>query len=299
MVRIENFPEDTIRDFVMENNPMITIHKRGANEEQETEEQISTDFPEALDTYFELKRNYERAAYNLKKNMFERATSKKAGKELVKQVKPKCVNCRRPVGSVFTIEKRTYIAKCGDTKNPCNFHIKLYAGSYDNLVDLLDAFHTYTEDAKDTIMKQKLDTLFNYVSESRSVQLFKKHFEDYTEMATYLKELTDEYNDIYFNEESALKIEKKKGEIFKIQERIKDLFQKYKEYEKPEVLQDAMAIYKDELKPEIANLRILQYAVYEMIDNGTDSILMQDKVPLGKRDFTFGSFPNVIQFSKN
>jgi len=307
MIRIENFPEDTIRDFVMENNPMITIQKRGSHREGEgegegegeDEEKMSADYPESLETYFELKQTYERAAYTLKKETFNRTTNKRAARELLKQVKPKCVNCKRPVGSIFMTDKRTYIAKCGDSKNPCNFHIKLYAGSYDNLMYLLESYHTYVEDGKDTIMKQKLDTLFNYVSESRSVQLFKKHFEEYTEMATYLKKLVDEYNDLYFNEERRLKIEKKQSDIFKIQERVNELFMKYTQYESPEVLQDAMTIYKDELLPQIANLRILQYSLCEMVDEGSISRLIQHTVPREKRDFTFGSFPKVIQFSKN
>jgi hypothetical protein len=297
MVRIENFPEDTIQDFKMENNLMITIHNATSNDEEG--EGVPVDFPESLDTYFELKKMYERTAYKIKKETFDRAPSKKAARELLKQVKPKCVNCKRPVGSIFMTDKRTYIAKCGDTKSPCNFNIKLYAGSYGSLVYLLEAFHTYTEDGKDTIMKQKLDTLFNYVSESRSIQLFKKHYEEYTETATFLKQLTDEYNDLYHNEERALKIEKKMGDIFKVQERVNELFNKYKENENPQILQDAMTIYKDELRPEIANLRLLQYSLCEMIDEYSDKKLIQHTIPIEKRDFTFGSFPKVIHFSKN
>jgi hypothetical protein len=299
MVRIENFPEDTIRDFKMENNPMITIQKVGSQLESDEGEGVPIDYPECLDTYFELKKMYERSTYRMKKETFDRAPSKRAARELLKQVKPKCINCRRPVGSIFMTDKRTYLAKCGDTRNPCNFNIKLYAGSYGSLHDLLESFRDSVEDGKDTIMKQKLDTLFNYVSESRSIQLFKAHFEEYTEAATFLKELTHEYNELHFNEERALKIEKKVGEIFKIQERLNELFQKYRLNENFSLLKDAMSIYKDELRPEIANLRLLKYSLCEIVDEGLDRKLIQHTIPVEKRDFTFGSFPKVIQFSKN
>ena len=301
MVRIENFPEDTIIDFKMENNPIITIQKLGSKlmSDQEDGEGIPVNFPESLDTYFELKKTYEREAYKMKKETFDRVKSKRAARELLKQVKPKCINCRRPVGSIFMTDARTYIAKCGDAIHPCNFNIKLYAGTYGSLDDLLYLMKESFEEGKDTIMKQKLDTLFNYVSESRSIELFKKHFEEYTETATYLKQLTDEYNNLYFNEERALKIDKKLGEIFKVQERVNELFQKYKENENPQILQDAMMIYKDELRPEMANLRILQYALCEMVDEGTDKKLIRHTIPVEKRDYTFGSFPKVIKFSKN
>lgn len=301
MVRIENFPEDTIRDFVMENNPMITIQKTDSKLDSNDEEGegIPVDFMESLDTYFELKKMYEQSAYKIKKETFDITPSKKAAKKLLKQVQPKCINCKRSVGSIFMTDKRTYIAKCGDTKSPCNLNIKIFAGSYGSLVDLLESFQTSVEYGKDTIMKQKLDTLFNYVSESRSIQLFKKHYEEYTEMATFLKNLIDEYNDLYHNKERALKIEKKMSDIFKVKERVNELFQKYKENENPLILQDAMAIYKDELQPEIANLRIIQYSLCEMVDEKSDKKLVQHTIPFEKRDFTFGSFPKVIKFSKN
>lgn len=301
MIRIENFPEDTIRDFVMENNPLTNIQNAGSNDADGDEEKgPSVDFQESLETYFELKQVYEKAAYKIKKETFDKAPSKRSARELLKQIKPKCVNCKRPVGSIFMTNNRTYSAKCGDQKAPCNLNIKIYAGVYENLMDFIEKFQTYVDDAKDDIIKQKLDTLFNYINESKSVELFKKQFEEYSELSQFLKELMDEYTDTYLNEERELKMAKKLTEIYRIKERLTELFNSFKESEDMNLLRDAMKVYVDDLKPEMNNLRLLQYSLCEMVVDGSKSRLIQHEIPLVKRDFSIGSsFPKVQQFTKN
>ena len=59
-------------------------------------------------------------------------------------------------------------------RKPCELKIELYRGSYDPLDDLIDLYQENIEQTKETIISQKLDTLFNYVSEEKSVKAFKK-----------------------------------------------------------------------------------------------------------------------------
>lgn len=300
MIRIENFPQDTIQDFIMENNPLTTIQTMDSNKDQQEKEEIHADVQESLETYFELKQQYEKAAYKMKKETYDRAPSKKAARELLKQIKPKCVNCKRSVGSIFITDKRIYIAKCGDQKAPCNLNLNIQAGTYINLIDFIQTFQTYVDDVKDDIIKQKLDTLFNYISESRSVQLFKENFDDYTEFSGYLKDLLDTYNEVYINEERELKMAKKMGDIFKIKERLNELFQKYKETDHLNILQDAMKVYMDQLKPEMNNLHLLKYPFCEIINVKSEYHLIQHTIPFNKRHIEIGAaLPKVHHFSKN
>ena len=300
---VEHFPENVV-DFVMSNNPMTEIQRLSDNADEENEsdaEQTNRlDFLESLNTYFELKTEYNEKVYDMKKTVFDKAKSKKSAKKLIQELKPKCINCARPVGSIFKNEGRTYIARCGDEKHPCNFHIQLYAGEYGNVSDLIANFQEYVETHKENIIKHKLDTLFNYVSEKEAVAIFKKEFDDYTESNTFLKELVNEYTHIYFNEERREKVNKKMEQIKKIQERINDMFIKYKTTENAELLKDAMSVYVQELKPEIENLRLLKYETFEVnYDKESDIYsVYQTEYRLDKLDFTFGSYPKVVKFQR-
>jgi hypothetical protein len=234
----------------------------------------------------------------MKKKVFDKAKSKKSAKKLMMELKPKCINCARPVGSIFKNEGRTYLARCGDKKHPCNFHIQLYAGEYRNLNELIASFQEYVENHKENIIKHKLDTLFNCVSEKEAVAIFKKEFDEYTESNTFLKELVNEYTQVYFNEERREKVDKKIEQIKKVQERINDLFAKYQTSHNPELLKDAMTVYVQEMKPEIENLRLLKYETMEVNKDEDTEIytVYQTEYRLDKLDYTFGSYPKVVKF---
>lgn len=296
---IENFP-DTITDLQMENNPLIQVKKLlDENSEQETDSDSGekhADFMESLNTYFEMKTAYDTQIYNIKKQVYKKAKSKKVARKMIAELKPKCINCNRPVGSLFSNEGRTYVARCGDAIAPCNLDIRIFAGEFGNIDSFLTTFQEVIQNNKEEIIKQKLDTLFNYIDERESIVLFKQKLEEYTESNMFLKELNEEYINIFFNEEKKEKMQKKIEHISKIQERFNDLIVKYKHSDNRELLKDAMNIYVNEIKPEMNNLQMIKYETMEINKHDNDYQLFQKEYRLGKLDFTFGSYPKVIKF---
>jgi len=294
---IAHFP-DTITDLKMENNPLLQINKGDDESDKSSEDngENHADFMESLNTYFEMKSEYQRKVYEMKKQVFNKAKSKKSAKKLMAELKPKCINCDRPVGSLFTNEGRNYLARCGDAKNPCNLDIKIFAGEYGLLDNFLNTFQREIQDTKEEIIKQKLDTLFNYIGEREAISLFKKKLEEYTEINTFLKELVDEYTMLNFNEERKEKVEKKIAHIGMIQERFNDLIKKYNESDNRELLKDAMTVYINDIKPEMDNLQMMKYETMEINKEGSDYVMFQKEYRLDKLDFTFGSYPKVLKF---
>jgi Leucine-rich repeat (LRR) protein len=295
---IANFP-DTITDLQMENNPLIQIKKlsdEDSDEEMDSDSGVKhADFMESLNTYFKMKTDYQTQVYNIKKQVYKKAKSKKIARKMIAELKPKCINCDRPVGSLFSNEGRTYVARCGDANAPCNLDIRIFAGEFGNIDSYLTTFQELIQNNKEEIIKQKLDTLFNYIDERESIVLFKQKLEEYTESNTFLKELNNEYIDIFFNEEKKEKMQKKIEHISKIQERFNDLIVKYKHSDNREILKDAMNIYVNEIKPEMDNLQMMKYETMEI----NNYQLFQKEYRLGKLDFTFGSNPKVIKFRSN
>jgi len=305
---IEHFP-DTISDLRMENNPLTEIQRLKEREgleykdidgkgEEEDDGETRADYAESLNTYFELKTEYNNNVYDMKKSVFKKAKSKKAARLMMAELKPKCINCNRPVGSIFNNDGRTYLARCGDPKHPCNLDIRIYAGEFSQIDNLLDIVMNEIEENKENIIKQKLDTLFNYISERDAISLFKKRLDEFTETNAFLKELKDEYVSIFFNEDKKEKIQKKIEAVSRIQERFNDLIVKYNATDNSELLKDAMVIYVDEIKPEMENLRLMKYEtmeVYKAKDNKTYNLFQRD-YRLDKLDFTFGAYPKVLKF---
>ena len=328
LLRIEHFPE-TVSDLQMSNDPTVSIssgsgsasgaagasasgsgaasidgakssRSRRSNDPDDAEAEIGMDFTECLDKYFQLKKKYTDSVFKLKQKTFQAASNKRVYKKSIPRMKFKCVNCDRMEGTIFETKDRMYIARCGDTTNPCNLNIKLYAGEYGNLDYLVHFFKDSVQIHKENIIRHKLDTLFNYVDEKKAVAIFKKEFADYTESNVFFEELAGEYGALRFSEERADKIRKKQEEIARIQENMQELIGKYRETGNEESFRDAMYMYIKELVPEVNNLRLLKYKLSEMVDaDGTRGSevkrLYQTEYNLEDLDFTFGSYPKVIR----
>lgn len=274
ILTIEHLPENIV-DLQMENNPIAQITREkerveGQERPKEKEQEQGSNglsFTENLLKYFEMKSNYENKLYDKKKEVYRKAAqegNKKKARKMVQQVKPVCVNCNRPVGTLFKTHDRHYIARCGDETNPCSLNIKLFAGEYENLNYLLQFFRDSVEIHKEDIIKHKLNILFQLLGEKEGLKFFNKEFKEYSESEMFLKELMNEYNSIYFNEEKQEKINKKMTQINKIQEEMNELIDHYKQTNNKNNLHDALQKYINELMPERKNLQILKYPTMEM-----------------------------------
>jgi hypothetical protein len=100
------------------------------SEKSEEKMEEKKKFIDGLNTYFKLKAAYET---NIKKDKTQ--ISKLPGlswrekRNEYAKIKHKCINCKRPVGSIFSTKiangERQYIALCGDRKAPCPLDIKI------------------------------------------------------------------------------------------------------------------------------------------------------------------------------
>jgi hypothetical protein len=306
---IENLPENIV-DFTMENTPSIefrnspVIPNMNRDKTEEDSIQQNINYNESLYEYFRLKNRYETKLYIARKTAFESAVSKKVGKKRAQLVKPKCIQCDRPVGTIFSRKDERYMAICGDTVEPCKLNIEIFSGGYDNIQNYLYLFYEQLQDEKDIIIRQKLDTLFNYVSEAESIQLFKKTLENFNFESQTVKNLMDSHNENYHNPDKNELIQKKKDLIFVFIERIRALLEEYEKTDNREVLKTAVQLQIDDLLPETRNLRLLQSEHMEMNEHKTkkgkvEYALFKNDVALSKDDFTFGEPSRVIKFHKS
>jgi hypothetical protein len=301
---IENLPEGIV-DFQMENTPSIEFRNSSAaaivenNEPKEKQKNVQ----DALNEYFKLKNTYEITIYNMKKTVFEKADTKRQAKREVLTIKPPCIKCKRPVGTVFSKKNGRYNAICGDSTKPCGLDIQIYVGDSNMQLNyMLEIFREESEELKDNIIRQKLDTLFNYTTEQESIKLFKEELEKYNSDSSIYKKLLDKKNDLYHSIDKKHLIEKKNDEIFHLKERVNALLKEYENTQNKEILKEAVHIQIKEIQPEIRNLRNLKYEIMEL-NSYTENYqnkysLYQYPVELTKLDSNIGEPHRVIKFNK-
>jgi hypothetical protein len=312
---VENVPKSLV-DLKMEDNPFSEVtYQEMHPEEREHQLDDKKTFMEALNEFLKLKNHYEYILHEKREDVYESKKTmrgKNTARKLAQQVKPRCINCHRPVGTIFSMKRGEYTAICGDAnaQTKCNLNIKLLRGNFSSHDRLLYLFHEEMEDLKEKIIIRKLDTLFNYVNENKAIAIFKKELEDYNFTSGMFKELYEKNIELHNDPMRKELIIKKENDIFKLMETINKLLEEYEKHNNKEILRNAVEIQVKEIIPEMENLRRLKYELMEM-DNITINAggfgksiidvnckLTQRYVNLSKHDFTFGEEPSVIKFVK-
>lgn len=281
---IENLP-DGVSDLRVENNPSITYRNTNvdaimnrtlvdtADEEQES------NYIDAINEYFKLKNKYETDLMDAKRKVYKKEPNKKRAKMLTLAIKPKCIKCKRPVGTIFSKNESRYEAICGDIHNPCSLNIQIYSSES---TDFNEAFRWMKEDfntIKDKIIRQKLDTLFNYISEEQSATSYTGLIEEYNESSNFYKVYLDKYYELYNNEQRNNIINAKYENLFKLIEGTRKMIHEYNTTHDKEWLHRAVDSQINQIIPEARNIRLLTHKIMEMIQTD-ESLANPGKLPV-------------------
>jgi uncharacterized protein YozE (UPF0346 family) len=155
---------------------------------------------------------------------------------------------------------------------------------------------------KQQIIAQKMDTLFEYVSQAQSATKFKEVLEQYTQTSSMYKKTVSEYDKIYNNYERQTELDRKTEEIYRIRDDIRKILDEYRKSDNRELLIAAVEMHVKDLMPAVQNLRLMKYDtmfVETTADEPTISTLIQREVSAYKRDFIFGQASTVMKFVTN
>ena len=312
-IRIENIPASIVDLQVEDGNPNVLLDYdylpiSVASEESGRFKGTELEFVDSMHDYFELKKTYDndatssRAAAKMK--ALKRGMSNKMAGKIASRIHPKCVNCKRPVGTVFKTRNHRFLAHCGDTKSPCALRIEIYRGEFESDDKMLEDIKTELLDVKEQIIRQKMDVLFNYASEDETVAKFKDLIEDYNLYAYLYKTDTDKREEKRFNIHKRELIKAKLKLLNELKTTMNMHMEEYEASGNRDSIHSAMDIYVREFMSEMNNLRLLKYSVMEMItplsetDKPTmDRKLNQSAVSMRQVETLNGEVPRVLKFT--
>jgi len=285
---------DNLREFENDNTPLSGLSLNTITKPDERVQQLDkqVDFITALNDYFKLKSQYEKNIKKEKDAYIKKGETIKEKKELLKKWKPSCIKCKKACGTIFANKDYRYIAICGSQSNPCSLNIKLYRGEHFKFETMLYNLKENLDDHKENIIKQKLDTLLNYISEQTSSKLFKEKMEEYNDDNLLYASTLKAYNDIFNNEENKQEIIKKLSKIEKIKTDMKVLLDEYKKTYNKQHITTVVNIYINDLLVEIEHLQRLKYDICEVDGN----ILYQNEIEITKKEGLYSEPPSVEKF---
>jgi hypothetical protein len=243
----------------------------------------------AINKYYALKGKYNKK-YEAKKYKIIKNDDYSIGEKriLIQHISMNCIKCKQKSGTIFKKVKNNLIAKCGQRTNPCNFNIKIATGESNNINILLDNLEKDLESIKTNILKTKLSVLHGLIEDDEAMKIF-------TEMKEFYKKYNTSVNNLYKEIEDNLKIAGDTGEKITHKQFIKENNIKIDEFtnlfktliggvnedvdEKMKVLEDAIGLYINELKPLVIKHRVLGYRINKII---SDELYSIDKTPVYK-----------------
>jgi hypothetical protein len=286
------------QNLVLENLPETIVDgkypTRIVQEHRKSVEKISTDYIVSLKEYFKIKGAFEEELRTKRK--------KNKNKNKNKITLPKCRGCEKPVGMVFSRADGKYQARCNGNP-PCEWNIVLHRGTFHQRNDVLYTCLDDVEEIKENVIKQKMATLFHHMGEKKATELFEQQMKAYTTTNSFLAELKEKQDELYFNVETEEKMKLKQIKINDALERVKTALRE-------DLVEDAVEIQYKEIFPLSQAIQKMQYEVMELVHSSrllvkiseTDDVktgqtfehyLVQEPLHFTKLEINLGEAPSV------
>jgi hypothetical protein len=226
---------------------------------------MDKNFIEAMKQYYKLKQQYDNDIEKQKMKIINNPSlSKKDKRERFKEIKKKCVNCKKIGGTIFTNNDNRLKAVCGSAE-PCELNIELLKSNY---VDIRDELMLYSKDLdilRTDIIMTKLDFLFGYRSEEETISFFERESKKISYVTEKMYDINNIINNIVNNKEDQLLLKKYEKTLYNDIHTLNMIFKDYKDENKPEYIKDMVELYITKIKPVAENIRNLKY-IYTGID---------------------------------
>jgi hypothetical protein len=251
------------KKHIMERQTSSSVREEGDTEQNDSE------FIEALKKYYRFKSEYDDSLKVEKKKIMsmEGLSIKDKRNEFLK-LKKKCVNCKRPVGTIFNIKlsgetvgkDRHLIAICGDRNEPCPLNIDINIGAINDIRNILNGYESDLNEYKNKVIVDKNDLLFGYISSENAVEKFDELKNDIKSTTEIFEIFFDDLNNIINNPEKKNKLEKSKKDFYENVDALKSMIQEFKKSNSTQYIIDAIELYKNEILPKTKKIMKYSYA---------------------------------------
>jgi hypothetical protein len=150
------------------------------------------------------------------------------------------------------------------------------------------------EETKENIIKQKMDTLFQYISEEKSADLFEKQMNFFENNLELINKYTTQYNEMYFNEWKKNRIQEKQREI-------QEYLLKVQEYLEEDLIAEAVKVQVDNIAPASKKIQNYRYEIMqiEFDEKKEQWHLVQNETILSKIEVNHSTPPSVEIINKS
>ena len=259
-------------------------------------------YQEAFDKYYSLKNQYQQQMNKLKKKITGNDDLTEQEKRIqIKNIVPKCINCKKPGGTLFGNENKQLTAKCGHIEKPCDLNINITRGDNNNIFEFRKLSMELDDNTKSQIIKTKLDLLFNYSTEDETLSNFTELTEEYNSTKNLLNIINTGISDVIDNEEKKTKLDETELELYKTIINVKETIDKYKlsPSDNSTIFMDIAEIMNTTVPKLNKIIRELKYSTNKVIYDEDDDTYHLIQIPYldSSIELDFDEEPKVTAFN--
>ena len=247
---------------------------------------------EGINDYYKLKRDYE-SSIDKEIKKLDKGLSIKEKRNEFKKLKPKCIDCNRPVGTTFSTtfnkdkDGRILSAVCGDKVDPCNLNINIFLGYTETYPEIIKGLENDIKKIKNEIIVDKNKLLFGFITTEQALENFDSYSATISEKTERLTSVLELYLNETDNTEVNETIRTLQSEIYLTVGYIKDAMISYDRTNNTQFVQDSVNIFVNQLTPKMTQLMNLKYNYNNVeLDNGVFK-LVQKKISIEQIELTY------------
>ena len=235
-------------------------------EEHDKQDEKTRKVYDALDVYYRLKAKYDESIEKERHRIMKLLElSWKEKRTQYKKYKPKCVNCSRQVGTLFSVGKnkegdKIALALCGDREKPCPLNINLNLGDVINLSDDVEMDQKEISEYKKEIIIDKNNLLFGYINSSEAVEKFDRIKDRMTQLIRISEHYLQMYMGIVDNPARTEMTQKIQTEVYENIKNMKTMISEFDKTDNLQLINEVVGKYKEELIPRLKELMDYKYA---------------------------------------
>ena len=240
--------------------------------------QNSDSINDSINEYYKLKNKYETDILKQKKKIINNSSySVKEKRREYKKLVNKCINCKKPGGTLFTTKydedsrSRILSAVCGVIADPCYLDIKINAGNFENIEFVLKELENTIKDYKNIIINDKNKLLFGLITSERALENFSKNKTEITDYTSLLETYINKYAHVTNNKTTQQKINDEVKKSYELINEIKESMKNYNVSGNIQFVNDAANIYVNSLKPMLTTILKLKYKKSIIFYNDDDN----------------------------
>jgi hypothetical protein len=247
---------------------------------------------DGINDFYKLKRDYESTISKEVKKLDKQMSIQEKRREF-KKIKPKCIDCNRPVGTLFSTkydkdkDGRILSAVCGDRVDPCNLNINIFLGYTETYPEIIKDLEDEIKKIKNEIIVDKNKLLFGFITTEQVLEKFENYTVSIDEKTSRLTSVLELYLNEIDNSEINETIKTLQASIFLTIGYIKDAMTSYDRTNNTQFVQDSVNSFVNQLTPQLTQLMNLKYNYNNVeVENGIFK-LIQKKTTIEQLELTY------------